>query len=74
MAATLKEDKFSGDSLLELVEYRKATDKFFRENLQKKEFHLYKMFKFRKHQIFLHKKGFQFSLFQVALIDTAVSE
>lgn len=51
MAATLK-DEFSGDSLLELVEFRKATNKFFRENLQKKKkFHLYKTFKFRKQQV-----------------------
>lgn len=35
MAAALEEDEFSGDILLELVDFRNATDKFFKENLRK---------------------------------------
>lgn len=73
MAATLKEVKFSGDSLLELVEFRKATDKFFRENLQKNNSISTKHLNLESGK-FLPKKGFQFNLSQVALVDTAVSE
>lgn len=73
MAATLKEDKFSGDSPLELVEFRKTTDKFFRENLQKNNSVFTKWLNLESSK-FLPKKGFQFNLFQVVLIDTAVSE
>lgn len=73
MAATLK-DEFSGDSLLELVEFRKATNKFFRENLQKKKNSISTKHLNLESSKFLPKKGFQFNLFQVALTDTAVSE
>jgi len=73
MAATLKEEKFSGDSLLELVQFRKATNKFFREISKKKNSIPTKCLHLESGK-FLPKKGFQFNLFQVALVDTAVSE